>query len=58
MAFEIYHGKMLKDKISKSITAQHFAKALLDSDVTREQIEGDPMIQYLIEAIKYATTNN
>lgn len=57
-AFNIYHGKVLKDNISKSIIAQHFAKVLKESDVTREQLEAEPMIHYLLEAIKYAANNN
>jgi putative ATP-dependent endonuclease of the OLD family len=42
-------------KISKSIVAQHFAQ-LLDEDITiiKEDLEADPNILYLINAIKYA----
>ena len=56
-AFDIYHGKMLNDKISKSIAAQHFAKILKESNLTVEQLEDEPMIQYLIEAVKYAANH-
>ena len=43
-------------KISKSIAAQYFAQ-LLDEDttITKEALETDTTISYLINAIKYAS---
>lgn len=57
-AFDIYHGKMLNGQISKSVTAQMCAQLIKESDVTQEQLEGDPSIQYLINAVKYAANIN
>lgn len=62
IAFKIYwqilgednYVSTAKDKISKSIIAQHFAQ-LLDEDITltSSQIRGESSIQYLVEAIEH-----
>ena len=43
-------------EISKSIIAQYFARLLeTDSSITREELEKQNTVLYLINAIKYAT---
>lgn len=62
IAFKIYwqilgeanYVSTAKDKISKSIIAQHFAQLLDDDSVlTPTQIRGEESIQYLVEAIEH-----
>ncbi len=62
IAFKIYwqilgeanYVSTAKDKISKSIIAQHFAQLLDDDSVlTPEEIRGEASIQYLVEAIDH-----
>lgn len=58
IAFEIYHNIMLDDKVSKAITAQCFAKILIeteDRDALKVRILGDSNIQYIVDAINYVT---
>jgi len=44
-----------KEKISKSIIAQHFAELLNnDNSITKEALEAEESVRYLIEAIKHA----
>lgn len=57
IAFEIYHSYMFKKKISKSIVSQHFAIELEVSDISKEELEADQSIKYLIDSIKYASRN-
>ena len=43
-------------EISKSIIAQHFARLLdADSSITKDDLEKQDNISYLMNAIKYAT---
>ncbi|GGK34508.1 hypothetical protein GCM10007962_31190 [Yeosuana aromativorans] len=58
IAFSIYNNYVLGKKISKSIIAQHFSEQLKNATITKEQIEADQEIKYLIDAIKYASGNN
>ncbi|WP_210150744.1 hypothetical protein [Chryseobacterium scophthalmum] len=55
----MYHYIVDKKKISKSMIAMYFAQ-FLKTDITSIDdilVQNNP-IQYLIEAIKYATRNN
>lgn len=48
-------------RISKAIIAQHFANildSLPESDINKSDVEQDPNVNYLIEAIRYASRNN
>lgn len=59
IAFDIMHQYIIDCKnISKAIIAMHFASLLTKQDITYQEllIEDNP-IQYLIDAIKYATRN-
>ncbi len=58
IAYEIYHGYMVKKQISKAIVAQRFSQELEDSDITKDQLKADPFLEYLIKAIEYASNNN
>jgi len=67
---EVYKGivdgterKEIEDKLAKKTLkrkaeiAQIFAEKLNNFDVSRDDLEMDPYIQYLVNAIKYATRN-
>lgn len=59
IAFDIMHEYIIKGKrLSKAIIAMHFANGLETSGIDKEDllIDNNP-IQYLIDAIKYATGN-
>lgn len=59
-AFDLYYSYIKAGKrISKSIIAQQMAERIKnDRAITKEQIESDPNISYLIEAIKHASEQN
>ncbi|MHB8338971.1 MAG: ATP-dependent nuclease [Ignavibacteriaceae bacterium] len=50
--------ELCKEKISKSIIAQHFAR-ILENEIsfTKDELEEEDSIQYLLNAIKYASGN-
>ncbi|MGG3284393.1 ATP-dependent nuclease [Paenibacillus solani] len=58
VAFNIYHGILLTDSVSKAIVAQCLAKILQETknkeDLKKRVIE-DPNLNYIVEAITYAT---
>jgi len=55
IAFQIYYHKLLKQQVSKAITAQWLARFLAEgSSITHTVLISDPNIAYLIDAIKYA----
>jgi putative ATP-dependent endonuclease of the OLD family len=58
IAFAIYQGIMLKEKVSKAITAQCLSAILKERSGEdsgfAETISKDPFLKYLIDAIKYA----
>lgn len=67
IAYEIYMQilgekqvlNLCKEPISKSIISQQFAKLIEeDIEISKEKIEADQNISYLIEAIKYVTKSN
>lgn len=59
-AFDLYYLYIKAGKrISKSIIAQQMAERIKnDRAITKEEIESDPNISYLIEAIKHASGQN
>jgi hypothetical protein len=54
-ALTIYQDVILENKISKSVLSQHLACELkMNKSLTKKDLEADPNIQYLVEAIKHA----
>ena len=49
---------LCSEKLSKTVIAQLFAQKLEEITISKEDLESDKNIQYLLAAIKYATGKN
>lgn len=58
IAYDIYNNYIAGKRISKPIIAQHFAKILQAPAISKEELEGEESIAYLLNAIKYAAREN
>ena len=58
IAYEIYNNRLDKktNKLSKAVVAQVFAQILNEVDLTLYDINNDVKLQYLVDAINYATS--
>jgi putative ATP-dependent endonuclease of the OLD family len=55
----IYKALIIDKEISKVIIAQHFAEILKENElISKEALEAEDSIKYIIEAIKYAAGEN
>jgi putative ATP-dependent endonuclease of OLD family len=60
LAFEIYYNTLLKNQISKAITAQYLSEILMQNGAKEKYydiITNDPYLKYLVDAICYVTDN-
>lgn len=57
IAYEIYNNRLNKtsNKLSKAVVAQVFSQILNEADLTLYDIHHDAKLQYLVNAINYAT---
>lgn len=58
IAFELYQNQIVKRHISKPSVAQHLAQSIKEAHLSEADLADDDSTGYLINAIKYATSDN
>lgn len=58
IASEIYKDVVLEKQVSKTIIAQHLTQIMEQENLTKEDLEEEVSVKYLMDAIKYAANEN